>query len=266
MAFNYYKQTDPTVLFGAFNMASDGSVTFPNTPFYGGAFLGPTLTHLCTNKGGAYNIYYTPDGWGQLCDMITGEKWTRLVSREGKPSVQPNVPAIANVPCSDSMKGMMAVVSKLYQLTQQEEMEFGNLLDGEKIRTPFAVQQTTTMEIEQLPRLFPYRKMYATLREMANKKNGRVGKVQTFGSSYKEKSGKIWNVTSSSTNLFTLYNTTDYRTADGFKIYNSYIGEDVFWILFHNGSMAPDEVLGGITSDDYNTMPLSNGYVFTKYT
>jgi len=272
MSYQFCLSTNTSILFGAFDIYSGDSqsVTFPNTTWYGGVFERSSCIYFCTNKGGVYNIYIVSGNWSYLVDQISGAVWNRVVlsvdGNSSKPTTTPVLPPIVKTQSSDSIQGLIGVVSKMYQLTLKEEKEFRVLLDEEKIRTRYAVQQTSTKEIEQIPHLYPYRKMYGTLSVMVNQKSEPVGKVQTLGSSYQENSGKIWEVTSSNSEIFDLHNTTDNRTANGFYLHNYYVSQDVFWILFHNSPYTTDEALGGVTTDNYNTMPLSNNDTLTKYT
>ena len=245
-----------------------GKVTigFPNSSSYGGVFDKPSLMYVCMMLGGVYKIFVESESFKYLIDQISGKVWQlyspTVVSINFKPSRCPMINSL-NEKKSRSIRGLIAQVSKWFQLSQEEEIQFRTLLHQEMIRTHHALEQTTTEEIAQLPQLYPFRKVYEALRELSSMYL--LGKVMTFGSAYRENLGLIWDVTSCSDYLFSLKNINDERTAEGFKMYNQSVGADVFWILFDNSKIhVANEVLGGVTEDDLATMPLSNGDVLTS--
>ena len=256
---NQLPTSNQHIQFGAFTQytGSNGRmmIQFVNTTYEGAVFDNGSSVRFCTKKSTqVYQVFNVSNFWNTL---ITGEVWIKMTTPyvEFHPDVHPVVSP------SSSIQGLMAIVSILYELTYAEWDEFKTLLHEEKIRTPYAIQRTTTEEIKKIPRLYPYRKMYETLREMTRMSGQGFRSVKTFGLSYKERSGKIWNVTSSTDDEFTLENKDDLRTAQGFRLGN------MFWILFDNSKVSkPNEVLGGSTTNDYDTMPLSNDDIFTKLT
>ena len=256
MQYDFTLQTDSSIHFGNFIVSSpynDGQmiVQFSTAGFYGAAAMVDPVLYLATNRGGVIAMFIVStitdssgqQIWNQLSDQTTSQVWTRSSSSPTSfPTVMPSIPRIPF-----SFNHMITHVSKLYQLTPQENEEFVKLLDGEKIRTPFAIQQTTTKEIESVPRLYRYRKVYNTLLNMVKQRNGIV---KSLGLVYKQLyTSDIWDVTFIGTYCFRLKNRVNNNiTAVGIQC--SFCGDDQFWILFEN----TNQLVWGITDDGYATM------------
>ena len=258
-----YRQMDDHSIVVSFTLIRDdvtGSVTitFPGTLYYGGVFDRAPSIYMCmTTDQAVSSAFIQSQAWKYLTDQSTGKVFELDTSFNVsvKPSTMYAKKTLLNDRKCGSIKGLITKISRKLRLEHNEEVEFSQLLHQEFIRSHHALEMVTAKDVENIPSLRRFKTVYKALRDLSIKQMAR--KVVEFGTCYEEfRDGSIvgiWMVTSCSDELFTLQNTTDQRTVQGFKMFNESVSADVFWMLM--GS----EVLGGITDDNYATMPFYGG-------